>query len=356
MPNSRSFRRVRLMWLRRDLALSCCVSWIFLAVFSIRAVDARPVSHQDGSNSATAVWTWQTVNSDFFPPPLLVDPRKKQVAYGADRQVAFQSRIATPFVVVESQFVLLILETTLHTPSGEGRQQELGDIRSPRRVTDEVFQLFWVQHVAGHHQQPRLSFREFSLVLAIKPCPLDFPHHRPLNTVLHSVTFPALVAQPWIAFQQVGDCVGRRAPADDARRLTATPTPTAEGSVRNPRRIEPAGKRRGHFADERLFALAQSPQKGWFSAIAFVERHPEKRDTVAVGAIQQLQSNLPLWPVDHVVGNLGPAATLAVFAPTFRQEQFPAQQTVEVIGRISQVNSHDAVVRLACVATPLALH
>ena len=64
------------------------------------------MSHQAGSNSATAVWIWQTVNSGFFPPQLLVDPRKEQVAYGADGQVAFQPRIATPFVVVQSQLVL----------------------------------------------------------------------------------------------------------------------------------------------------------------------------------------------------------------------------------------------------------
>lgn len=67
MPISRSFRRVRLMWLLRALALSCWVVWMHLAVCSISLAEARPLSHQDRTSAPTAVWTWHTVNSGFFP-------------------------------------------------------------------------------------------------------------------------------------------------------------------------------------------------------------------------------------------------------------------------------------------------
>ena len=47
-------------------------------------------NHQNGINAATAVWTWHSVSSGFFPPELLPHPRQEQVAHATQDQVAFQ--------------------------------------------------------------------------------------------------------------------------------------------------------------------------------------------------------------------------------------------------------------------------
>ncbi len=76
----RSFLRVRLMWALRVAALRCCQCWMVLAVASISAWEARPLSHQLRTRPLTAVWTWQTVNSGFFFPQLVFRAGQEQVA------------------------------------------------------------------------------------------------------------------------------------------------------------------------------------------------------------------------------------------------------------------------------------
>jgi hypothetical protein len=68
MPMLRKTRRVRLMWQRRAQALRRCARWINSAVRSNSRADTRPSIHHERINAETAVWTWQTVNSDFFFP------------------------------------------------------------------------------------------------------------------------------------------------------------------------------------------------------------------------------------------------------------------------------------------------
>jgi len=90
MPSSRSFRRVLLVWLLRAWALRRCWYRIFAAVFSSnRSEAARPLAHQDRTNAARAVWSWQTVRSRFFPP-LLSHAGQEQVTDRRQDQVPFQ--------------------------------------------------------------------------------------------------------------------------------------------------------------------------------------------------------------------------------------------------------------------------
>jgi len=157
MPISRSFRRVRLMWLLRALALSCCVACISSAMCSISAGEARPLSHHDCTSPPTAVWTCRTVNSGFFPPKLLMDLGKEQMADRGQHQVAFQARVPPALVVVQPQLAFLILKTAFHTPSREADQQQRFHLRFRRRVADEELDLVRFQYIPSDDQMIRLN-------------------------------------------------------------------------------------------------------------------------------------------------------------------------------------------------------
>lgn len=77
----RSFLMVRFRWDFRAVALRCCQCWIVVAVCSMSACEARPLSHQLGTSAATASWTWHTVSSGFFFPQLLSHARQEQVTH-----------------------------------------------------------------------------------------------------------------------------------------------------------------------------------------------------------------------------------------------------------------------------------
>jgi hypothetical protein len=79
MPMLRKIRRFLLTWQRRAQALRRCARWINAAVRSSSRADTRPSIHHERISAETAVWTWQTVNSDFFPPQPLIRPRQEQV-------------------------------------------------------------------------------------------------------------------------------------------------------------------------------------------------------------------------------------------------------------------------------------
>ena len=75
MPNSRSLRRVRLMWLFLAAAFRRRARSISAEVRSSNAFGGDTLNHQNGINAATAVWTWHSVSSRFFPPGLLPHSR-----------------------------------------------------------------------------------------------------------------------------------------------------------------------------------------------------------------------------------------------------------------------------------------
>src|SRR5260221_14639021 len=87
-------RSVRLRWLLRERALRSCVSVMMSAARCRMGVTAFPVSHQDWTNAAAAVRTWQTVRSRFFPPPLLMHAREEQGGQSPDGLEAYQGHLA----------------------------------------------------------------------------------------------------------------------------------------------------------------------------------------------------------------------------------------------------------------------
>ena len=124
MPMLRRSWRVRLVWQRRAQALRRCARSMSWAVRSKSRADTRPSSHHERISADTAVWTWQTVNSDFFPPQPLVSLGEEQIADRAEDQMAFESRISPSFIMIQADLALVVLEAPLDAPSREGHQED----------------------------------------------------------------------------------------------------------------------------------------------------------------------------------------------------------------------------------------
>src|SRR5512142_3224488 len=132
MPSSRSLRRVRFVWLFRAWAFRRCAHRIFLAAFaSSFSFDRREDIPQQRTNAASAVCSWQTVSSGFFPPEFLAHPRQEQVAHRREDQVSLQPQVTPALVLVQPDLALLVLKTTLHAPAREGDQQQGPDAGPP---------------------------------------------------------------------------------------------------------------------------------------------------------------------------------------------------------------------------------
>src|SRR4051812_26240977 len=109
MPLARNLRRVVLVWLFRARALRCCWPVIFFVVFATsRSEAAWSLSHHDRIKIAIAVCNWHTVNSG-FSPPFLPHLGQKQVTHRRQKQVSFQSQVASSLVLIQANFALLIL-------------------------------------------------------------------------------------------------------------------------------------------------------------------------------------------------------------------------------------------------------
>src|ERR1700682_4179430 len=271
MPNSRSLRRARLLWLLRAAAILCCALWISAAVRSTSFAEGRWSSHQLGINAAIAVCTWHSVSSGFFPPAFLTDARQEQIADRAQDQVAFESHIATAFVVIHSDLSLVVLEATLHPPTREGRQQHRPDRSLRGRIADEELDLLRVQYVAGHDQVHRLPWQAV-VVLGMETGVLDLPDHRPLVAVLDAPALPGLVPELRPG-EQLLDPNGRTAPRGQPRDLAAPSLPPAMVGPRDhARRLEPAREAAGHFPHEALPPRRQATQEVGLASVALVER------------------------------------------------------------------------------------
>src|SRR5882672_4768939 len=186
MPNSRSLRRVVFVWLLRAWALRCWWYVIVAAVFSSSRSDAGwSFSHQERTNAATALCNWHTVTSVcarfFFP--FLSHRGEKQVADRRQDQVTFQPQIAPALVLIQTDFTLVILKTTLDAPARKSDQQQGPDAGCQRRVADEELDLLGIQHIAGDDQMQALSGQSV-LVFDRDERVLAFPYHRSLIPVL----------------------------------------------------------------------------------------------------------------------------------------------------------------------------
>src|SRR6516225_1365606 len=158
MPRSRSLCRVRLMWHLRASAFRCSAQLIFLAALaSSFSSDRRDNNPEPWIRAATAVWSWQTVSSGFFPRPFQPHSRQEQVAHTTEDQVTFQAQVPSPLILIQSNLALLILEAAFDPPARESNQQESVNARSGRCIADEELHRPWAQHVASHQQVERFA-------------------------------------------------------------------------------------------------------------------------------------------------------------------------------------------------------
>ncbi len=103
--------------------------------------------HPERISAETAVWIWQTVNSDFFPPQPLVGLGQEQVADRTENQMTFESRIASPLVVIQADLALAVLEAPFHAPTREGGQENGADRNIGRRITHEELQFRGIKYI-----------------------------------------------------------------------------------------------------------------------------------------------------------------------------------------------------------------
>src|SRR5512142_595149 len=355
MPNLWSLRRVLLVWHFRARAFRCCVRRIFAAVRSRRFLGGVWPSHQDGMQAAIASCTWHSVSSGFFPPELLPHPCQEQVADRTERQVTLQAHVPPPLIVIQPDLAFLVLEAAFHAPAREPDQQQLPDRGLRRGVTDEELHLRGVPDVAGDDQVHRLT-RQAVFALRGEPAVLDLPDHRPLVSVLDTPASPGLIPQ-LTPGEELIDALRRGTATGQARDFAAPTTPVlGERPRHDPRRLEPADEVARDLAHEPLPPRRQAPQKVGLAPVALIEDHPVEVQAVADGAVVQLQADLPLGPVGHVVGDAGLAAAVAVLRPVLGQEQFAVEQVVEVVAGVAQMDRHDAVLELADGAAVLTLH
>jgi len=88
MPFARKSRKAVFRWLRRALALRCCVVANCAATASACFREHRPPRYQIATRRQVAVRTWQTVTSRFFPPLGQAELGQEQVAHAGQHQMA----------------------------------------------------------------------------------------------------------------------------------------------------------------------------------------------------------------------------------------------------------------------------
>ena len=346
MPICRSFLRVRFWWLLRAVAWRCCQCWIVLAVCSMSLVDARPLSHQLRTNEPVAVWTWHTVNSGFFPPQLFADSSQEQVTHAGENQVSLEPQPPAAFPLVEPDLLFLISKTSLHAPTRESDQQHGRDICLGRCVAHEEFDFIGIQYVACDNQM-QFDARQAFFVFDRDASSFHFPDNGTFLAILNTIPQPGLISQCGRMLQQVFDAACLGASRDNAGRFSTASTRATKWSVGHTRRMNPASECHRHFANERLAAVVQALQKQRFSSIALVEAQPVKRDAVFARTIVNRQGNLSLGPIDHIIGDTGCPATLAVFRPAFGKKQVAIDEAMKVAGCVTQMHRDQTVLFLA---------
>src|SRR6516164_2533417 len=193
MPRSPSLRRVRLKWLLRASAFRCSAQVIFLAALaSSFSFDRREHNPQACTRAATAVWSWQTVSSGFFPRPFLPHPRQDQVANATEDQVTFQVQIPSSLILIQPNLALLILEAAFHPPARESNQQQSVNAYTRWCIANEELQLPWAQDIASHQQVAGFA-RQPVGSLDRQEHALAFPDHRSFLPVLHAESLPRLI-------------------------------------------------------------------------------------------------------------------------------------------------------------------
>src|SRR6516164_1119110 len=219
MPRSRSLCRVRLTWHLRASAFRTWAQVIFLAALaSSFSFDWRDDNPEPWIRAATAVWSWQTVSSGFFPRPFLPHPGQEQVAHATEDQVTFQAQVPSPLILIQPDLALLILEAAFDSPSRESNDQQSVNARARRCIADEELHLLRVQYVASHQQVERFTGQTVGS-LDRQPYALALPDHRSFLPVLDAESLPRLIPELRILEQLVDPASGSAA-AGQARSLT----------------------------------------------------------------------------------------------------------------------------------------
>lgn len=124
-----------------------------------------------------------------FFPLLLAYSRQEQIADRRDDQVAFEPKVPSAFVTVQSHLLLLVFEAPLDSPSLEGNLKKHRQRRLLDRIADEELQ-FAVENIAGDHQ-PQRHARQAVAALQRHAKSFGFPDDRPFLTILDSISYPA---------------------------------------------------------------------------------------------------------------------------------------------------------------------
>ncbi len=263
-PFCRSRRRVRFWCDVRVLRFARCVSTISVATCSSSRVETRPFSHSELIWAAIALWIWHTVHSGFFPPTPQNRSGEKKIADTCQDQMSDQPLVGSALVMVQAQFALLILKAALHAMPSQRHQQQRCDRRARRRVADEVLHVSFAQHVPGH-DQVQLRARQTVFVLGPQQRMLDFPDARTLFAIIQPILLPWLITQFGTACQQLVQPAWLGCPS-----LQTRPVLTAVGPRRHLQFFEPTDHVLGNLGHIALVALRQFPQKIRLAAVILI--------------------------------------------------------------------------------------
>jgi hypothetical protein len=99
----------------------------------------------------------------------------------------------------------------------------------------------------------------------------------------------------------------------------------------------------------------EASQKARLTRVSLVEADPVKEQAIANRAIAQLQADLLLRTVRHLLGDPGLLVVVVVVGLVFRQVQLTVEQAVGVVAGVGQVDRYDAIVLLADGTAPWML-
>ncbi len=120
---------------------------------------------------------------------------------------------------------------------------------------------------------------------------------------------------------------------------------------------EPAVKVAADFADVALLELFESRQEIGTTGVPFVESEPTECDAVGQSVADLVKRNIVFGLVDDFVGNARFLTPLGIVPGVFWQEQVAVEHgaKMRIEAGVAEVDTDDAVIDLARVATPLPL-
>src|SRR3989440_8898567 len=282
--------------------------------------------------------TCSRVSSGFSPPQPLRPLGDESHRYQAQAQVPHQRRVVPPLEVREAQLRLGHPKAVLHLPAPEAdtNQRLHGSIF--RGVGQE--ELLLAGLVVAGPDQPVAARRPALRAVQPHPRRLDPPDllRQCLPGQAHDP--PALPAE------DAGTTDHALGAAAVHRRAGAVALAVARQ----------ARERARHLAHEAQLPRVQAAEEAGALAILLIEGQPVQVQAVARGPVDLPQGDLPLGPVDHLLGDTRPAAAGPAVGPGLGQEQVGVDQALVTAAADAEVDGDDAVIDLADTAEVLPLH